>query len=101
MPRIKELEDGILSVLKQKADLLIERRRQDVEDAVEECAGKLDPMRQSRIVEREGRRRRRRETRSKVMAESTEYYEGQSSDDELLESTKMKFKAEIGEQKFI
>jgi len=89
------LEDGILSVLRQKSDLLIERRRQDIEDAVEECAGRLDTVRQSRIVEREGRRRRRKERRSKLK-EPADYYEGLSSDDELLESTKMKFRAEFG-----
>ena len=62
---------------------------------MEECAGRLDPVRQSRIVEREGRRRRRKEIRYKLK-ESADYYEGLSSDDELLESTKMKFKADIG-----
>ena len=93
---IKELEDRFLSVMKKKAELLIERRRQDVVDAVEECAGKVDPARHTRIVEREGRRRRRREIRSRANVNLAEYNEGESSDDELLESTRLKFQSEIG-----
>ncbi len=94
------MEDSILNVLKQKSDLLIERRRLDVEDAVEECAGKIDPVRHSRIVEREGRRRRRKEMRNKIV-DSAEYYEGQSSDDELLHSTKNKFESDIGRSNWL
>lgn len=73
------------------------RRRQDVLDTVHECSDdKGDEGRQARIVERDGRRRRRRELRSKTTGRNV-YYEGQSSDDEILQSMKMKFQSEIGE----
>lgn len=49
---------------------------------------------QIRIVERDGRRRRRRESRRE--AGVTGHYEGQSSDDEILETNRIRFKNEIG-----
>ena len=68
----------------------------------DECSGKpstLDQVCHSRIVEREGRRRRRRELRSRSQTKITSsdmHNEGQSSDDELLESTKIKLQSELG-----
>ena len=49
--------------------------------------------RQMRSVEREGRRRRRREKRG---VGGAPHYDGTSSDDELLETNRMKFVSDIG-----
>ena len=103
IPRIEKLEKSLHDVLKQRADLLIERRRQDVKDEAEECTNpgsgvkgqEADQARQLRAVEREGRRRRRREKRG---IGGPTHYEGQSSDDELLKTNSDKFSAEIGNQ---
>lgn len=76
------------------------RRRQDLLDSMSECGGKelaWDEVRHSRIVEKEGRRRRRREIQSKSQSTGSSHYDGQSSDDELLQSTEMKFQGELGE----
>lgn len=54
-----------------------------------------DEGRQGRIVEREGRRRRRREKRQRQEV-VTDHHEGMSSDDELLETDKIRFKKELG-----
>jgi hypothetical protein len=85
---------------KKRANFLIERRRQDVLDSMTECGAKdvvWDEERHSRIVEREGRRRRRREARAKSQGDGSTHYEGQSSDDELLQSTEKQFQGEMGE----
>lgn len=66
----------------------------------QECSGKatdLDQITHARIVEREGRRRRRRELRSKKQPNVEVHFEGQSSDDEILQSTKVQFESEKGE----
>ena len=103
IPQIEKLETSLHDVLKRRAELLVERRRQDVRDEAEECAvgsgvkvqsGPGDQTRQMRAVEREGRRRRRREKRG---LGGPSHYEGQSSDDELLKTNSDKFTAEIGE----
>ena len=101
IPKIEKLEKSLHNVLKRRADLLIERRRQDVKDEAEECTisgsgvkgQEVDQARQLRAVEREGRRRRRREKRG---IGGPTHYEGQSSDDELLKTNSDKFSAEIG-----
>ena len=51
--------------------------------------------RQIRSVEREARRRRRRERRQRGVA--TEHDDGTSSDDELLETNRLKFVSDTGE----
>ena len=84
------------SVLGQLTEIRIERRRQDVRDMADECvqATPTDHTHQVRIVEREGRRRRRREARREGGV--ARHYDGQSSDDEILETNRIKFKNEIG-----
>ena len=70
-------------------------------DEAEECSTAtgvkvqdgVEQARQLRAVEREGRRRRRREKRG---IGGPTHYEGQSSDDELLKTNSDKFSAEIG-----
>ena len=102
IPKIEKLEKSLHDVLKQRADLLIERRRQDVKDEAEECTNpgsvikdqEADQTRQLCAVEREGRRRRR----EKRGIGGLIHYEGQSSDDELLKTNSDKFSAEIGNQ---
>lgn len=88
----------MLACRKKRAELLMSRRRQDLLDSMSECGGKelaWDEERHSRIVEKEGRRRRRREIRSR--SSGSPHYDGQSSDDELLQSTEVKFQGELGE----
>lgn len=95
-----EIENSVLMSMKKREELLIDRRRQDLLDSMSDCSGKdiaWDDERHSRIVEKEGRRRRRRERRSKVQGNDSLHYDGQSSDDELLQSTEKKFQGEIGE----
>lgn len=95
---MKEIEYSVLALMKERAELLINRRRQDLLDSMSECSGKelaWDEERHSRVVEKEGRRRRRRETRNRSGRYSP-HYDGQSSDDELLQGTEMKFQSEIG-----
>lgn len=92
------MENLTLAILKRCSELIIERRRQDIKDMANECTDKTlvcEETTRTRMVEREGRRRRRRELRSRVQGD-TAYYEGQSSDDELLESTKIKLQSEFG-----
>ena len=89
------MESSLLAALKAKSIFLIDRRRQDILDSLEQCnkdtaSGDVH----SRIIEREGRRRRRREYRTQT--ELTSHYEGQSSDDEILQSMESKFQSEIG-----
>lgn len=98
------MEENVLSILQKRSDLLVNRRRQDIQDVIDECADRdkiLDQTRRTRIVEREGRSRRRRELRNKRQSDQMKddvHYEGQSSDDELLQSTRMKFQSEFGNQ---
>ena len=72
-----------------------------MKDEAEECTNpgsgvkgqEADQARQLRAVEREGRRKRRREKRG---IGGPTHYEGQSSDDELLKTNSDKFSTEIG-----
>ena len=72
-----------------------------MKDEAEECTNpgsgvkgqEVDQARQLCAVEREGRRRRRREKRG---IGGPTHYEGQSSDDELLKTNSDKFSTEIG-----
>ena len=109
-------------VRKEKANLVLERRRQDIVDMDRECAqtdaggcglasvismwclwvwpgtgGSEVTARQRRAVEREGRRRRRREKREKAgQRERDEHRQGLSTDDELLETSRLKFDNSMG-----
>ncbi len=86
----------------------MERRRRDVQDQSTECsqAGRAEPVDQTcqrRAVEREARRRRRREGREKGVSRGcahlvsgATHYEGLSSDDELLETNRLKFVSDSG-----
>ena len=49
---------------------------------------------QRRIAEREGRRQRRRKMRDKKGKEFEDHHEGMSSDDEELETEKLRFNAD-------
>ncbi|CAI8017357.1 PAX3- and PAX7-binding protein 1 [Geodia barretti] len=101
-PQISSLERAVRKVRKERADLLLERRRQDITDQDRECAqtnsvvqvpGSQEVVaRQRRAVERDGRRRRRRERRERgVGREKGEHRQGMSTDDELLEMNRLKF----------
>ena len=96
VPVIEELEKSVHSVLGSLTELRVERRRQDVRDMSAECAVTLptDPTHKTRVVEREGRQRRRREARREKGL--VNHHDGMSSDDELLETNRVKFKNDIG-----
>ena len=84
-----------MEALKAKSSFLVNRRRQDILDSLEQCnKDTVSGDAHSRIIEREGRRRRRREYR--IQAKQMSHYEGQSSDDEILQSMEAKFQSEIG-----
>ena len=93
---MEELERTLHSVLGSLTELRVERRRQDVRDMSAECAGATptEHAHKVRIVEREGRQRRRREARRERGV--VNHYNGTSSDDELLETNRVKFKNDIG-----
>ena len=117
------LEREVGKVSKERASLLLERRRQDITDQDRECAetggcGFLVDLRvseavwvwsagqvvgdvavsQRRAVEREGRRRRRREGRERESkVEREEHRQGMSTDDELLETNRLKFESNMSE----
>lgn len=98
VPEIKRLEEAAFEVEKKRSDIIMSRRRQDLLDTIEECTlTTSDPARQARVVEREGRRRRRREARHKAQGTLGQHYEGMSSDDELLKSVENKLLSETGE----
>lgn len=95
-PLIKSLELKIQNVHQRRSSLLIDRRRQDMRDESNESMnvkGEEEEQRR-RSVECEGRRRRKRERREREGVQ--EHDEGMSSDDELLESDKIKFASELG-----
>lgn len=92
------MENAAFEIEKQRSDMLLARRRQDMLDSVEECSGAAtDQARQVRSVEREGRRRRRREARSKAKENIMHHNDGLSSDDELPLTVKNKFQSEKGQ----
>ena len=96
VPEIKRLEKAVFEIEKKRSDIIMARRRQDLLDTIEECTlATSDPARQARVVEREGRRRRRREARQKAQR-NVGHYEGMSSDDELLKSVENKLLSETG-----
>ena len=100
MPEINEVKECALNVLRARSELLINRRRQDILDMVDLCSSKdttVDQDKHARIVEKEGRRRRRRELRNKNATNQVQFhYDGQSSDDELLPSAEAKFRSDNG-----
>ena len=61
----------------------------------------VEEARKRRSVEREARRRRRRERREKEAASGRGHYDGLSSDDELLESNRLKFVNEMSTLHYI
>ena len=88
-----------MQLLRYKSELLINRRRQDVLDMIDICACKTNVGKEThaRFIEKEARKRRRREIRSKIDCQANSvHYEGYSSDDELLPSTESKFQLDIG-----
>lgn len=96
LPMINKLDKAYLDLLRQKTQLIMERRRQDIADESVDCGQfvggvrpELDEAHQRRAVEREGRRRRRREKREKEKGK-VEHFEGLSSDDEIAEIDRMK-----------
>ena len=83
-----------MEIFKGKSELLINRRRQDLLDMIDVVENTtLDHDKHSRIIEREGRRRRRG---LRMQCEAKSQYEGLSSDDELLPSTEAKIQSDIG-----
>ena len=89
-----------MGILRGKAELLISRRRQDVLDMVDICLGadiNVCQDQHARMIEKEGRRRRRRDLRNKGTGNPLQlHYDGLSSDDELLPSNEMKILSETG-----
>lgn len=101
VPVIATLEQRMLSLLKRRADELMERRRQDVRDQAEELAPSMavrscppsGPKRSReeeeahtrRAAEREGRRTRRRRAREMKSGSTAKHVDGMSSDDEMTE----------------
>lgn len=88
-----------MQLLQYKSELLIDRRRQDVLDMIDICACEtnIDKETYARFIEKEARKRRRREIRSKIACQvKPVHYEGYSSDDELLPSTESKFQLDMG-----
>lgn len=97
---MEELETRVHSVLSSLTELRVERRQQDVRDLAAECnqTTPIDDGHKLRVVEREGRQRRRREARREKGV--VNHHDGMSSDDELLETNRIKFKNDIGELSF-
>ncbi|XP_069680870.1 PAX3- and PAX7-binding protein 1 [Periplaneta americana] len=101
VPVIAALEQRMLSLLKRRADELVERRRQDVRDQAEELAPTMaarscppsgpkrsreeEEARARRAAEREGRRTRRRRAREMKSGNTARHVDGMSSDDEMTE----------------
>ncbi|XP_047099402.1 PAX3- and PAX7-binding protein 1 [Schistocerca piceifrons] len=99
---ISNLEQRFLEVLRGRAELLMERRRQDIRDECDEVAsaarnvkrsGPEDEARTRRAAEREGRRARRR--RARTPAAAAAHVDGMSSDDEVTELEAAAFKRKL------
>lgn len=100
-PQIVALETRWVNLYGDKAVDLIDRRRQDVKDELDEVMatgkGQLirrdpkDDARVRRTAEREGRRARRRRTRE-LNSVLTKHMDGMSSDDEVTEQQNLVFK---------
>lgn len=107
VPAIDELERSMHALLKNRASLVVQRRRTDVNDQAEDflnaqagrqnSAKAADQAKLRRAAEREGRRARRRKHREKEKGKSSvpdTHHEGQSTDDEEIEADAVKFRAE-------
>ncbi|GFO12653.1 pax3- and pax7-binding protein 1 [Plakobranchus ocellatus] len=105
VPIINDLENRINSLLKTRAERLVKRRQQDIQDQCRDymtntASIKMDSeaseeqMRQRRAAEREARRARRR--RAREAKNISGHYDGLSSDDEdSSQSLVIKFENEI------
>lgn len=101
LPAIVGLESRWVNLYGDKAVDLIDRRRQDVKDEVDEVQAlgrgqiiKRDPEDSARVrrtAEREGRRARRRRARE-LNSVLTKHLDGMSSDDEVTEQQNLIFK---------
>ncbi|KAK4319562.1 hypothetical protein Pmani_009505 [Petrolisthes manimaculis] len=86
VPEINSLEEQVYVLFRQRAQKMVQRRRQDVRDQNDEFspfAGKgaaSDEYRTRRAAEREGRRTRRRREREK--RGDSGHHDGMSTDDE-------------------
>ncbi|XP_064614574.1 PAX3- and PAX7-binding protein 1-like [Liolophura sinensis] len=100
VPRINQLEDQMMELLRQRAQALVKRRQQDVQDQCQDyMANKgsavlketdADIARQRRTAEREARKSRRRRAREGKNIRG--HHDGLSSDDEESKSEMSKFK---------
>ncbi|XP_032235369.2 PAX3- and PAX7-binding protein 1 isoform X2 [Nematostella vectensis] len=103
VPVIDALEKSIHGLLRQRAERFVQRRQDDVKDQATEyleaqmgkkiSTGVVDPSKQRRAAEREGRRTRRRRQREINPAPSS-YHEGMSTDDEETETDSLIFRKE-------
>ncbi|KAK8404735.1 hypothetical protein O3P69_007763 [Scylla paramamosain] len=90
VPQIGGLEEQVYALYRQRAQKMVQRRRQDVRDQNDEFspfAGKGalgDEYRTRRAAEREGRRTRRRREREK--RGDSNHHDGMSTDDEESQS---------------
>ncbi|XP_069986549.1 PAX3- and PAX7-binding protein 1 [Penaeus vannamei] len=90
VPEITALEEQVYVLYRQRAQKLVQRRRQDIRDQNDEFspfAGKgatADEYRTRRAAEREGRRTRRRREREKKG--DINHHDGMSTDDEESQS---------------
>ncbi|XP_050736972.1 PAX3- and PAX7-binding protein 1-like isoform X1 [Eriocheir sinensis] len=90
VPEISSLEEQVYALYRQRAQKMVQRRRQDVKDQNDEFspfAGKGamgDEYRTRRAAEREGRRTRRRREREK--RGDSNHHDGMSTDDEESQS---------------
>lgn len=103
VPLIEGLEKRFCHVLRKMSVMIIDRRRQDVRDETEEQLvlvkgssrrdAREEESRVRRSAERDGRRARRRRTRTQQLI--TDHTEGMSSDDEMTEVEQASFVAKI------
>ncbi|KAF7992159.1 hypothetical protein HCN44_001484 [Aphidius gifuensis] len=102
LPEVIELEERWLKLYGERANELMERRRQDTRDQAEEVTASLraqttrrgpdDEARIRRATEREGRRARRRRAREAPSLNMSKHIDGMSSDDEVTEQQNLAFK---------
>ncbi|CAG5133243.1 unnamed protein product [Candidula unifasciata] len=107
VPGIVELENRVNSLLKARADRLIKRRQQDVQDQCRDymtstarvkvdVEAREEQIRQRRAAEREARRARRR--RAREAKNISGHHDGLSSDDEeSSQSLMLKFTSDMEE----
>ncbi|MPC70496.1 PAX3- and PAX7-binding protein 1 [Portunus trituberculatus] len=100
VPQIGGLEEQVYALYRQRAQKMVQRRRQDVRDQNDEFspfAGKGalgDEYRTRRAAEREGRRTRRRREREK--RGDSNHHDGMSTDDEESQSEIQLMQSELG-----